>query len=309
MAEGTASSSLNEAIGTARPQRKRRWVTQDTRRGMTLLSPILLLFMFALALPIFLLFAISFWTQTGLRPTPDFTFDNYLAFFERPVYATLLRRSIENSALVALITVVLAYPAAYFVAFKVKKNKAMWLILITIPFWTSYLLRVFAWKVVLGYGGVINSGLMTVGLIEEPLTFLLNNRQAVIITLAHAWAAFAILPIYVSLEKIDRTYLEAASDLGEGPIGQFFRVTLPLSMPGIIAAALVIFIPTVGDYVTPLLVGGNNGLMISNVVQVQFGRGSNWPLGSAISVISMITITGVVCIFLLLTQQLKRRLT
>src|SRR3546814_6225546 len=112
---------------------------------------------------------------------------------------------------------------AYFMAFRVTRHKLVWIILITVPFWTSYLLRVFAWKVILGYQGVINSGLQELGLIEDPLEFLLYNPTAVTITLAHAWAAFAILPIYVSLEKIDRSLLEAATDLGDNPVQRFFR--------------------------------------------------------------------------------------
>ena len=155
-----------------------------------------------------------------------------------------------------LVTVLLAYPMAYFVAFRVERTKFLWLILLTIPFWTSYLLRVFAWKIILGYNGVINSGLMALGIIHQPLEFLLYKPIAVVVTLAHAWAPFAILPIYVSLEKIDRSLLEAAADLGDGPVRRFFRITLPLSLPGVIGAAVLIFVPTTGDYVTPALVGG-----------------------------------------------------
>ena len=176
------------------------------------------------------------------------------------------------------------------------------------PFWTSYLLRVFSWKIILGYNGVINSSLKSIGLIDQPLEFLLYNPTAVVITLAHAWAAFAILPIYVSLEKIDRSLLEAAADLGDGPLMRFLRVTLPLSLPGVIAASLLVFIPTVGDYVTPSLVGGPSGLMIGNIIQQQFGRTNNWPLGSALSVASMITITVIVCVFLWSIKRARRRI-
>ncbi len=283
-------------------------MTQETRRGLTLLSPTLILLVLTLALPVLVLIGLSFWTQVGMTLTPGFSMENYGAFFEKRIYRLVLLRSIENSAMVASLTVILAYPAAYFIAFKVRKRKMLWLILITLPFWTSYLLRVFAWKIILGYNGVINSGLISIGLIDEPLTFLLNNREAVIITLAHAWAAFAVLPIYVSLEKINRSLLEASADLGESPFWSFMRVTLPLSLPGVMAAFLLVFIPTVGDYVTPKLVGGNNGVMIGNLVQTQFGRGNNWPLGAAISIISMVTITAVVCGVLLLTHQIKKRL-
>jgi len=283
-------------------------MSAETRRGLTLLSPTLVLMIVALGFPIIVLIGLSFWTQSGMHMTPDFSSINYETFFSKKIYPLILWRSIQISALVSFVTILLAFPAAYFIAFKVKKHKIIWLILITLPFWTSYLLRVFAWKIILGYNGVVNSGLISLGIIDEPLTFMLHNLEAVVITLAHAWAAFAILPIYVSLEKIDRSLLEAAADLGEGPVGSFFRVTLPLSMPGVIAALLLVFIPTVGDYVTPKLVGGNTGIMIGNIVQSQFGRGNNWPMGAAISVVSMISITAVVCGFLLLFYQLKKRL-
>ena len=156
----------------------------------------------------------------------------------------------------------------------------------------------FSWKLILGFNGVINSALVALGLTQEPLEFLLHNTFAVIITLAHAWAAFAILPIFVSLQKIDRTLLEAANDLGEGPLMTFLRVTLPLSMPGVISAFLIVFIPTVGDYVTPKMVGGPNGIMIGNLVQFSFGQLENWPLGSAIAVVAMLVVTLTVCLFL-----------
>lgn len=280
----------------------------ESARGFALLTPTMILMLCLLLAPIVVLIGLSFWLQTGMTFEPTISSANYVMFFEKKIYPLILLRSIKISGFVTLATLLLAYPAAYFIAFKVKKNKLIWLILITVPFWTSYLLRVFAWKIMLGFNGVINSGLISVGIIGEPLQFILYSEFAVILTLAHAWAAFAILPIYVSLEKIDRTLLEASADLGEGPVMSFIRVTLPLSLPGTIAAALLVFIPTVGDFVTPKLVGGSGGIMIGNLIQNAFGRGSNWPMGSAISVVSMITITLIVCMFLWLISRLKKRL-
>ena len=188
-------------------------------------------------------------------------------------------RSLYISLVVSIATVVLAYPIAYFISFHGGRHKGLWLFLITIPFWTSYLLRVMSWKVILGYGGVLNSGLMGLGIIDEPLTSLLYNSNAVIITLVHAWAAFAILPIYVSLEKVDRSLIEAATDLGDGPFRRFLRVTLPLTLPGVISALLIVMIPTVGDFVTPRLVGGKDGVMIANAIQAQFGKAAELAAG------------------------------
>lgn len=266
-------------------------------RGFALMSPTMLVMLAALAAPLALLALYSFWSQNGYALDTHFSLAQYRASLGRTGYRALFVRSLEISSIVTAITVLLAYPMAYFVAFRVEKSKFVWLVLLTIPFWTSYLLRVFAWKVILGYNGVINSGLMSLGLIHQPLEFLLYNPTAVVVTLAHAWAPFAILPIYVSLEKIDRSLLEAAADLGDGAVRRFFRVTLPLSMPGVIAAAVVIFVPTTGDYVTPSLVGGSNGVMIANIIEVQFDKVGNWPLGAALAMASMATVAVLTLLF------------
>ena len=285
----------------------RMFLKHEFVRGYSLLSPTFGLLLVALALPIGLLVTFSFWSQDYLDFDRTFTLANYAIFFEKRIYSALLFKSMRMSGMVTLATVLLAYPMAYFIAFRVTKHKLIWLILITVPFWTSYLLRVFSWKIILGYNGVINSGLLGFGLIDAPLEFLLYNPTAVVITLAHAWAAFAILPIYVSLEKIDRSLLEAATDLGDNAFWRFIRVTLPLSMPGTIAASLLVFIPTVGDYVTPKLVGGTTGIMIGNIIQSMFGKANNWPLGAALSITSMIGITLLICAFLWGTKSFRKR--
>lgn len=259
-------------------------------RGWTMLAPALLLMMAAILVPFGILIAMSLWSSVGFDFDTTPTLGNYETAFAQPIYTALIERSLWISAAATVVTVLLCYPMAYYVAFHVKRHKLVWLILMTLPFWTSYLLRVFAWKVVLGYEGVINASLTGIGLIDQPLEFLLYSQTAVVITLTHAWAPFAILPIYVSLEKIDRSLLEAATDLGDGPWERFLRVTLPLSMPGVIAAMLLIFIPTVGDYITPALLGGPDGMMIGNLIQLQFGRANNWPMGAALAVLMMLAV-------------------
>jgi spermidine/putrescine transport system permease protein len=279
----------------------------ETAKGYTLLSPTLLIVLLGLLFPLLILLTLSFWKQDYVDLVQTFTLTNYADFFRKKIYYLILYRSIRISAFVMFVTVILAYPLAYFIAFHVQKNKIMWIILVTIPFWTSYLLRVFSWKVILGYNGVINSSLISLGILTEPLQFLLYNPVAVVITLAHAWAAVAILPIYVSLEKIDRSLIEAARDLGENAVMTFIRVTLPLSLPGVIAASLLVFIPTVGDYVTPALVGGPRGLMIGNIIQSMFGKALNWPLGAALSIITMLTVTAAVCVLLGGTRLFRKK--
>jgi spermidine/putrescine transport system permease protein len=285
-----------------------RLLQSEAGFGYLLAAPALIVIIAALATPIALLVLYSFWTQDYVTIDTTLTLDNYRVILDRPIYFSVMLRSIAISGLVTFLTVLLAYPLAYYVAMDVKRHKMMWLILITLPFWTSYLLRVFAWKIILGYNGVVNSGLEWLGVIREPLEFLLYNPFAVVLTLAHAWAAFAILPIYVSLEKIDRSYLEAATDLGDSPWQRFWRITFPLSLPGVIAAAIIIFIPTVGDYVTPALVGGPSGLMIANVIQMQFGTANDWPLGAALSIGSMLTVTLIACLFVWLSKRATERI-
>ncbi len=264
-----------------------RRLTKEDRQGLTLISPTLFYTLLMLAAPLVLVVTFSFWTQNYLDIDKTLTIANYHEAWTKPIYQVLISRSLRISLLVTLVTVLTAFPIAYYISFHVKQRKALWLFLITVPFWTSYLLRVFLWKVILGFNGVLNSVLMQVGLIDEPLTFILYNANAVVLTLAHAWAPFAILPIFVALEKIDRSLLEAAEDLGDGAFRRFRRITLPLAMPGIIAATLIVFIPTVGDFITPKLVGGTDGLMIANMIQIQFGKANNAPLGAALAISSM----------------------
>ena len=177
----------------------------------------------------------------------------------------------------------------------------------TIPLWTSYLLRVFAWKLILGNSGVINASLISFGLIDEPLSYLMYSQLAVVITLCHAWSAFALLPLFVSLDKIDYSLIEASRDLGCSKFETFFRVTFPLSLPGVIGAILIIFIPTVGDYITPKLVGGTDGLMIANMIQVQFSKANNAPLAAALSMSSLMIVSFIAIVFVLFNRKYLRR--
>jgi spermidine/putrescine transport system permease protein len=282
-------------------------LTQDQTRSIKLLGLPLIYALLLLAVPLGSIVLFSFWTQDFMTVDTTFTTANYREIWDSPIYSLLLRRSLMVSGIVTAVTVLLAYPVAYFISFHVHPSKkSIWLFLITIPFWTSYLIRVFLWKVILGYNGVINSGLLQLGIIDEPLTFILYNVNAVIITLAHAFAPFAILPIFVVLEKIDRSLLEASQDLGETKFSTFLRVTLPLSMPGVVGAVLIVFIPTIGDYVTPELMGGAGGKLIANMIQTQFLQLNNAPLGAALAIVAMICVTAISLIFVFLNRKYLR---
>ena len=251
-----------------------------------------LLIVFALALVVFLAFRVNDGSLLGA----GFTFLNFETVLFDELNWTVMLRSLAIAGLVTLVTVVTAYPVAYYLAFHAGRRRGLILFLVTLPFWTSYLLRVFAWKIVLAYNGVLNSALVGSGLLSEPTLAFLNTPAAVVVTLAHAYAPFAILPIYVALETIPKSLTEAAADLGARPWTSFRRVILPYSMPGALAAALVVFVPTVGDYVTPALVGGPSSTMIGSLVQAQFGKANDWPFGAALAVAVMLVILALVLI-------------
>ena len=216
------------------------------------------------------------------------TLKQYSQLFATGSYSRLLGVSALMALAVATSATVLSYPIAYFLAFRAGRKAGRYLVLLLVPFWTSYLLRVMALKIILGSDGVFNSLLHFLGLIDQPLTALLYNRDAVILTLIYVWVPFAALPILAALQRIDLSLFEAAADLGATPLRRSWRITFPLSLPGVLATFFLVFIPTVGEYVTPLLVGGSEGSMYGNIIQDFFTKAANWPLGSALSMIMLV---------------------
>ncbi|MCU0827519.1 MAG: ABC transporter permease [Tabrizicola sp.] len=276
--------------------------SSEARAGLKLISPTAIYVLLLLAVPLGTVLLYS--VLSGGRGVAELplTLENYGTLFFHPqgAYLYILGKSLLIALAVTTITVLLAYPVAYFVSFHVKPDrKSLWLFLITIPFWTSYIIRVSLWFQIIGYNGLIDSGLMGLGIMDTQLNIASYSILSIIIVLAHAYAPFAVLPIFVSLEKVDRSLLEAGQDLGESRWVTFLRVTLPLSMPGVIAAALIVFIPTVGDYVTPELVGDGKEPMIANLIETQLLKLQNFPQGSAFAVISMLMVAIVSVIFVL----------
>ena len=240
--------------------------------------------------PLLLMAAFSFRADMHGEFLQDFTptLKQYEALFAGGSYWRLLGLSGLMALIIAFSSTVLSFPIAYFLAFRAGRNAGRYLVLLLVPFWTSYLLRVMAWKIMLGSNGMLNSFLQYLGLIDQPLNALLYNRGTVIITLIYVWVPFAALPILAALQRIDLSLFEAASDLGANPIKRFLRITLPLALPGVLATFFMVFIPTIGEYVTPLLVGGSEGSMYGNIIQDFFTKAANWPLGSALSMIMLI---------------------
>jgi spermidine/putrescine transport system permease protein len=227
------------------------------------------------------------------------TLDQYQNIFQGDVYLPLLWLSIRVAFIVALIATLLAFPLAYFLVFHAGRRSSLLLTLAILPFWTSYLLRIIAWKTILGSNGLINNLLIYLGLVDEPVRILLYSRLAVVVTLVYVWLPFVALPIYASLQRISPSFLEAAAILGASPWRSFFRVTLPLSLPGVFAGFLMVLIPTVGEFITPQLVGGTRSTLYGNIIELYFGDGANWPLGSAMSVVML---AGVLILALMVTR-------
>jgi len=216
--------------------------------------------------------------------------NHYQEVLDTPAYLRRLGISAGLAFVVAASATILAYPIAYFLAFRARQRATIFLILLLVPFASSYLLRVMAWKLLLGREGAINWVLTSTGLTQEPAGLLAYSQAAVVITLIYVWIPFAALPIYAALQRVDRSHLEAAADLGAGPWTRFARVTIPMSLPGALATFFMVFIPTVGEYVTPSLVGGTGGIMYGNLIQDFFSRAGNWPLGSAMAVLMLVAV-------------------
>ena len=275
----------------AQPVPRTRSIWRPRYRGKNLttaalIAPPLLWLVIFFAIPVVLVGLLSVGGIVLFPGDEVWTLSSWKSFLDLDsVYLGLFWKSIKMSLIVSAICVVIAYPIAYFLALGTSKRKYTLLLLIIVPFFTSFLLRVAAWKFILGDQGLINSFFYSTGLRadEHPIPQLLYSQFTVMLVLGYVWIPFVALPIFVSLENLDRRLLEAASDLGASRWQAFRRVTLPLSLPGVVAAFVFIFIPTIGEYVTPSLVGGNRGFMFGNAIQDLFGPGFDWTTGAVLS--------------------------
>jgi spermidine/putrescine transport system permease protein len=258
-----------------------------------------------LLIPYAFLFCYSFWSVSGQNVVHAWTLANYRELLHTSMYGDVLARSARIAGTVTVLSVLLGFPLAYYISFHCSRRKELLYQLVIIPLWVSYLVRAYAWKTILGSDGVLNSLLQFLHLSHEPLGFLLYSPLAVLITLTHIYVAFAFLPIYAALEQIPRNLMEAARDLGASGPRMFQTIVLPLSLPGLIAGATFAFVLSLGDFLSPLLVGGPSGIMISNIVVSLFGAAFNWPLGAAVS----LTLLVLVLALLWVTERLEHRLT
>jgi spermidine/putrescine transport system permease protein len=264
-------------------------VTRERRQlavSLAMLAPSTVLMVVFLALPILIVIGYSFAGRDAYGGVvPGFTLASYAELF-RPLYVPIFLNSLELAFLNTLLCVLAAYPVAYFITFRAGRAAPILLLAMLIPFWIDFLIRISAWIVLLGRNGIINASLIGIGLVDEPLR-MLGSYGAVLVGLLYAFLPSAVFPIYASLQPINRGLLEAARDLGAGPIETFLRVTLPLSTPGIMAAILFVFVPSMGVFAIPVLLGGGKSIIIGNLIIQLFLEFRNIPLGSAVSVVML----------------------
>jgi spermidine/putrescine transport system permease protein len=286
-----------------------------------LLSPGFLWILLFFNLPLLIVMFISFVERGragGIKLPPVYTLDNYVQLFNacasefagsecNPfLYAGIFWHSIRIALMVTVWCILVGYPLSYFIS----KQKPVWrdamMILVIIPFWTNFLVRTYALKQVLATEGLINSLLMNIGLLNQPLN-LLYNEFAVVVGLIYGYLPFAVLPMYASIEKFDHTLLEAAADLGASARRAFLRVMLPMTLPGVVAALVLVFVPVVGAFITPDIMGGGKVEMIGTLINRQFGVARNWPFGSAMSLILMLLVlVGVIAYFRSSSEETRR---
>jgi spermidine/putrescine transport system permease protein len=253
--------------------------------SFTLLFPTTVWLAFFIVIPLSLLIVYSFWIVKNEFVVREFSLVNYFRFFKNSMYPELLWNTAVLALEVSALTFVMGYPLALFISRRTGRARAILYMLVLIPLLTSYIVRIYAMRVILGSNGVINSFLMFLGAVKEPLQFLLFDRFAIFLTLCVILSPFMVMPIFTSLEKIPRSYINASRDLGASDFTTFWRIIFPLSMPGVVAGFMFIFVLTLGDFLTPILVGGTKGMTFGKVIQMNYGIAFDWPFGSALSVI------------------------
>lgn len=261
----------------------RRERREQLQTGLMLAPSLLLLVLFIL-LPLCVVFAYSFALRDPYGAVlPGFTIDNYKELVHG-VYLRVLANSFTLAAWTTALCLLVGYPVAFFIAFKAGRAAPVLLLLLLIPFWINFLIRISAWVVLLGRGGLINQGLVGSGLIDEPIG-MLGTVGATLVGMVYAFLPMAVFPIYAALTPIDQRLMEAGADLGAGPAETFARITLPLSLPGVLAAALFVFVPSMGVFAIPVLLGGGKDIILGNLIVQLFLEFRNVPVGAAVSIL------------------------
>ena len=247
--------------------------------------------------PLIMMVLASFWVRSGGTLVADWTLQNYVKFFTRDYLLTALRNSIEVSVLTTALSVILAYPLAYVLAFHVPERwQKIVLVVAVLPFWTSYVVRSYSWLLVIGDKGILNNFLLSLGLISEPLK-LAYTRSATVLGFVHFFVMLLTLTIYANLIQISPSYVKAAQDLGASTLGVIWHVILPLSLPGVAVGAFLTFVITIGDYVTPQILGGNTEVLVPQAIMLQIVRTADLPMAATLSLVLMILVMAVYLVF------------
>jgi len=257
----------------------------------TLLPPLLWMSLLYFV-PIAILSSYSIWRLEAFDIVKELSLVNFRAIFGNAAYLTVIVRTVATALSVTLIDAVIALPLSYFIAKHSGRYRNILTVLVILPLWSSYLVRVFAWKIILGNNGFLNAALLSLGILKQPSQLFLYNQFSTTLTFVHVWLPFMILPIITAFEKLPNNLLEASADLNATPFTTLRRVILPLVTPGILAGSINVFSLTMGDFITPSLVGSPNGIMLGNVIASQFGVAYNWPLGAAFALIVMLIVFG-----------------
>jgi|DewCreStandDraft_5_1066085.scaffolds.fasta_scaffold14922_2 spermidine/putrescine transport system permease protein len=256
-------------------------------QGLTLMSPSLVYLIIFMILPMILVIILSFLTR---GPYGDIVYrvnvENYIRLVD-PLYLRILGYSLSTATFTTILTILVGYPLAYYIARVPARQRSTLLFLILVPFWTNFIIRIYAWIMILRTEGFLNSFLINIGIIQVPLN-ILYTPTAVLIGMVYEFLPFMVLPLYTSLEKVEISQLEAAADLGARPWRAFLRITLPLSVPGMIAGSILVFIPAMGMFVVPDLMGGAKTILIGNMIRNQFLVSRDWPFGAAASMLLLI---------------------
>ncbi len=276
---------------------------RDIRNRWLLSSPALIIIFLAAIGPLFVVLLYSFMLKGDYGDVKPWQFSSdgwFGVFLQRDIFDDTLTvadahisifwRSVKLSLVTTLVTLFLGFPTAYFIATRPPQRRDIWLFLVTIPFWTNILIRTFAMQEVIRNEGIVNSVMIWIGLISAPVQIMFTD-WAILFGMAYVYLPLMVLPLYASMEKIDFRLVEAGYDLYATRLQVLWRIIIPLVKPGIIAGSILVFIPSLGAYVTPRVLGGGKNMMLGNLIELQFGQGRNWPLGAALSITLMIIVT------------------
>ena len=266
-------------------------MTHERRKAFGFVLPTVLWTLAFFVVPFGFMIVMSLWARVGTKIVQTWSLDNYFSFFAKPHFLQGMVNSLEITITVTIISIVLAYPLAWIIANRVPERwQRAALIMAILPFWTSYVVRSYAWVLVLARTGVINQTLMGIGIIDDPLE-LAATRTATVIGFVHFFVMLLTLTIYANLKQLSPNYARAAADLGANPFQTFIHVILPLTVPGIMVGAFLTFVLCIGDYITPQILGGNNELVMPQIIMLQIGRRADFPTASALSILLMVIVT------------------